>query len=57
MDANQRARVIDVCKDVVKKLHAAAVDDAHVSYSYAVFLEGALAKAVPEPPIPTPAAR
>jgi len=50
-----RARVIGVCKDVVKKLRDTAVDDAHVPYSYAVFLEGALEKAVPESPIPAPA--
>lgn len=54
LDAEQRARVIGVCKDVVQRLYAAAVDDAHVAYSYAVFLEGALEKAAPEPPIPAP---
>ncbi|KAH9034215.1 hypothetical protein EDB85DRAFT_1023796 [Lactarius pseudohatsudake] len=51
----ERARVIDACEAVVKKLHAAAVDDSHVPYSYAVFLENALQKAAPEPPIPAPA--
>ncbi|KAF8266004.1 hypothetical protein EI94DRAFT_1734029 [Lactarius quietus] len=55
LGAQQRVRVINVCKEVVKKLRAAAIDDAHVPYSYAVFLEGALDKAVPEPPIPAPA--
>jgi len=55
LDAQQRARVMDVCDAVVKKLRAAAVDESHVPHSYAVFLEGALSKAVPEPPIPAPA--
>ncbi|KAH9068022.1 hypothetical protein EDB83DRAFT_2314835 [Lactarius deliciosus] len=51
----QRARVIGACEAVVKKLHAAAVDNSHVPYSYAVFLENALQKAAPEPPIPATA--
>ncbi|KAH9175762.1 hypothetical protein EDB89DRAFT_1943990 [Lactarius sanguifluus] len=55
LTTQQRARVIDACEAVVKKLHAAAVDDSHVPYSYAVFLENALQKAAPEPPIPAPA--
>ncbi|KAI9435735.1 fungal-specific transcription factor domain-containing protein [Lactarius indigo] len=55
LTTQQRARVINVCEAVVKQLHVAAVDDSHVPYSYAVFLENALQKAVPEPPIPAPA--
>jgi len=57
LTAKQRARVINTCKAVVEKMRLAAADDAHTPHSYAVFLEDALKKAVPEPPIPAPAAR
>jgi hypothetical protein len=46
-------RVIGVCEVVVKKLRDAAVDDAHVIYSYAA-LESALEKVVSRPPPPAP---
>jgi hypothetical protein len=45
--------VIGVCKELVEKLRMAAADDAHSPHSYAVFLEKALNKAVPEPPTPS----
>jgi hypothetical protein len=57
LSAGQRAQIINVCKVVVEKLRAAAADEAHAPYSYAVFLESALQKAVPEPPMPAPTAR
>jgi len=57
LTAKQRTHVIGTCKAVVEKMHLAATDDAHAPHSYAVFLEGALKKAVPEPPIPAPATR
>ncbi|KAH9957520.1 hypothetical protein BC827DRAFT_1270211 [Russula dissimulans] len=57
LTAEQRAHVIRVCKAVVEKMHLAAADDAHTPHSYALFLEGALKKAVPEPPMPSPVAR
>jgi hypothetical protein len=46
--------VIDVCKTLIEKMRSAAADEAHAPHSYAVFLEGALKKAVPEPPVPSP---
>lgn len=55
--AEQRAHIIDLCRVVVEKLRVAAADEAHAPYSYAVFLESALRKAVSEPPIPAPLAR
>ncbi|KAH9969384.1 hypothetical protein BGW80DRAFT_1461677 [Lactifluus volemus] len=57
LSAEQREKVISVCKTVIGKLRAAAADEAHAPYSYAVFLEGALEKAVVDPPIPAPTAR
>ena len=57
LSAEQREKVIKVCKTVIGKLRAAAADEAHAPYSYAVFLEGALEKAVVEPPIPAPTAK
>jgi hypothetical protein len=53
----QRKRIISVCKTVIEKLRAAAADEAHAPHSYAVFLEGALEKAVAEPPMPAPIAK
>jgi hypothetical protein len=53
LTVEKRQRVIDVCKEFIEKLHMAAADDAHAAHSYAVFLEGALKKAIPEPPMPT----
>ncbi|KAI0263263.1 hypothetical protein BC834DRAFT_325863 [Gloeopeniophorella convolvens] len=52
LTASQRGQVIDVCEAAIQKLRAAAVDEAHPPHSYAVFLEGALDKAVVEPPLP-----
>jgi len=56
LTAEQRERVISVCKTVIERLRAAAADETHAPHSYAVFLEGALTKAVAEPPIPAPTA-
>ena len=57
LTAEQREKIINVCKTVIEKLRAAAADEAHVPHSYAVFLEGALEKAVAEPPMPAPIAK
>jgi len=54
LTAEKRTLVIDVCKNLIEKFRSAAADDTHAPHSYAVFLEGALKKAVPEPPTPSP---
>ncbi|KAI0296978.1 hypothetical protein B0F90DRAFT_1743135 [Multifurca ochricompacta] len=57
LTAQQRERVIRVCRAVTVNLRAAAVDEAHAPHTYAVFLEGALSKAIVEPPIPATVAQ
>jgi len=54
LSTEKRTHVIDVCKELIAKLRTAEADEAHAPHSYALFLEKALKKAVPEPPTPSP---
>jgi hypothetical protein len=55
--AEQRAQIVDVCKVVVARLRMAAADETHAAHSYAEFLEGAISRAVADPPMPAPITR